>query len=131
MQQESQKIEVMIQAEIVVFKHWFKALGVSPVIRALQDKSAQIHEEIIGSLFNKLPNLNEREQKLIWKLTKSIANQLIHDPILRVRSLMGSNGENAIEMFSMLFALEEFIAPKDQLQRTQSIQQMPALELIN
>ena len=60
------------------------------------------------SLFNKLPDLSEREVKVIRKLTKSIVNQMLHDPINRIKEMAaGKNGEEALEMFVQFFALEE------------------------
>src|SRR5690606_25013667 len=96
--------------EMVVFQQWYKLLGVSPMIRALQEKAALIHKETMESLTNKLPDLNERELKVINKLSKSIVNQMLHDPILRVKELAAErHGDDAVKMFSHFFALEEFV----------------------
>lgn len=105
---EAAKVEVMIEEEIDVFNHWYKILGVGPVIGALQHKSAHIHSEIMESMLNRLPNLEAREIKVIRKLTKSIVNQMLHDPILRIKEMAAEkNGDEAIEMFIKTFALEE------------------------
>ncbi|MFD2612549.1 glutamyl-tRNA reductase [Paenibacillus gansuensis] len=106
--QEAAKIHRMIEDELEAYHHWYKMLGVSPVIRALQEKSAAIHEETMESLLKKLPDLDEREIKVIRKLTKSIVNQMLHDPINRVKEMAGEkHGEDAVDMFTKLFALEE------------------------
>ncbi len=105
---ESAKIETMIAAEMSAFELWYKLLGVSPVIRALQEKAADIHEETMISLLNKLPDLDERERKVIGKLTKSMMNQLMHDPILRIKELAAERGgEEAVQLFADLFGLEQ------------------------
>lgn len=105
---EAEKIEAMIEEELEAFKTWFKTLGVGPLIRALQEKAEDIHRETMGSLTKKLPGLDERELKVIHKLTKSMVNQMMHDPILRIKELAGEKkaGE-AMELFVKLFALEE------------------------
>jgi glutamyl-tRNA reductase len=109
--QEAVKIEAFIAEELEAFRQWYKTLGVVPLIRALQDKAAAIHEETMESLSNKLPDLNERELKVIRKLTKSIVNQMMHDPILRLKELAGEKrAEDAMEMFVKLFALEDALA---------------------
>lgn len=106
--QEAAKIELMIEREISDFNHWYKTLGVGPVIRALQEKSSSVHKEIMEDLFNKLPDLTERESKVIRKLTKSIVNQMMHDPINRIKEMSAErNGQEALEMFTQFFALEE------------------------
>lgn len=126
---EATKIEQMIHAEIAAFHSWVKTLGVTPLIYALQQKSAQIHQETMESMFKKLPDLDEHEKKVIRKLTKSIVNQMLHDPILRIKDMAGEkNGTEAMEMFTHIFALEERLkhaeeALKQQEQREQEQEQ--------
>ncbi|MGO4183237.1 glutamyl-tRNA reductase [Paenibacillus sp. TAF43_2] len=109
--QEAAKIEAMITEEIEVFEQWYKTLGVVPLIRTLQSKAAGIHEETMNSLTNKLPDLGEHELKVIRKLTKSIVNQMMQDPILRIKEMAGEKrADEAMDMFVKLFALEEDLA---------------------
>lgn len=112
--QEAAKIEVMIQDEKRLFDQWYKTLGVVPLIRALQTKAADIHEETMISMANKLPDLEEHELKVIRKLTKSIVNQMLQDPILRIKEMAGEKkGDEAMDMFVKLFALEEELTQKE------------------
>ncbi|CAM3501194.1 glutamyl-tRNA reductase [Marinicrinis lubricantis] len=105
--QEAAKIEQMIDSEIEAFNGWYKTLGVSPVIRALQEKAAAIHRETMDSMLNKLPELTDREIKVIRKLTKSIVNQMMHDPILNLKEMaVQKDADEAIAMFTKFFALE-------------------------
>ncbi|GAB6991424.1 glutamyl-tRNA reductase [Paenibacillus pini] len=105
---EAAKIEVMIQEEMDTFYQWLKTLGVRPAIRALQDKSVAIHEETLSSLFNKLPELDEHQRKVIRRLTKSIVNQMMHDPIHRIKEMTGGQqGAEALDFFTKIFALED------------------------
>lgn len=105
---ESQKIERMIAVELEEYDAWYKTLSVVPVIRALQEKSAAVHEEVMENLWRKLPDLDEHERKVIRKLTKSIVNQMLHDPILQIKDMAAErSGDEAVEMFSRIFALED------------------------
>lgn len=107
------QIERMIAEELQQFAKWQKTQAVGPVIRALQEKSNAIHEEVMISLFNKLPDLSEREQKLIRKLSKSIVNQMLHDPIENLKQLSATDdSETALKMFAQLFNLEIQIQPE-------------------
>ena len=107
---EAARIETMIAEELEAFLNWYKTLGVVPLIRALQEKASRIHEETMQSLMNKLPDLTEHERKVIRKLTKSIVNRMMHDPILRIKEMAGDKraGE-AKDLFIKLFALEEAV----------------------
>lgn len=112
---EAAKIETMIDTEMGVFEQWTKTLGVSPVISALQTKASQIHEETMDNMLKKLPDLDEREIKVIRKLTKSIVNQVLRDPILRIKEMAGErHGDEALELFTKLFALEETLEQQEQ-----------------
>lgn len=109
--QECAKIEKMIDLDIDAYNTWYRTLEVVPVIRALQEKSASVHEEVLENLWRKLPDLDERERKVIHKLTKSIVSQLIHDPILQIKDMAAQrSGHDAIEMFTKIFDLEKQVA---------------------
>ncbi|TXK84703.1 glutamyl-tRNA reductase [Paenibacillus sp. N3.4] len=117
---EAAKIEVMIDSEMVAFDQWTKTLGVSPLIQALQTKAGQIHEETMESMLKKLPELDDREIKVIRKLTKSIVNQVLRDPILRIKEMAGErHGDEALELFTKLFALEDTLEQQEQAQEAE------------
>ncbi|WP_018752339.1 glutamyl-tRNA reductase [Paenibacillus sanguinis] len=108
---EAVKIEAMIEEDMEAFGGWLHTLGVKPVIRALQEKGSDIHSATLDSLFNKLPELDERQRKVIRRLTKSIINQMLHDPINRVKELAGEQqGPEALDLFAHIFALEDRLA---------------------
>ena len=102
------EIMVMIQEEIIQFKEWFKTLGVVPVISALRKKAASIQEETMLSIENKMPNLTERERKILNKHTKSIINQLLKTPILQAKEMANSNAAaQELALFQQIFGIEE------------------------
>jgi glutamyl-tRNA reductase len=109
--QEIGKIEVMIHEEILSYEQWVKTLGVTPIIQALQLKSSLIHEETMDSLLKKIPDLDDREIKIIRKLTKSIVNQMLRDPILCIKEMSGErHADEALMLFTKIFALEDQLA---------------------
>jgi glutamyl-tRNA reductase len=124
--QESRKIEQMIKEEIREYEQWYKTLEVVPVIRALQEKSAAVHEEVMDNLWKKLPDLDEHERKVIRKLTKSIVNQMLHDPILRIKDMAAErSGDEAVEMFSRIFALEDTLKQQEERASVRSAEAEP------
>ncbi|XID93594.1 glutamyl-tRNA reductase [Paenibacillaceae bacterium WGS1546] len=105
---EAAIIEKMIAEEQEAYRQWYATLGVSPLIRALQDRAAAVHESTMDSMLRKLPDLDERQTKVIRKLTKSMVNQVIHDPILRIKELAAEKrSDEAMALFVQLFALED------------------------
>ena len=125
------QIEEMITGEVRQFKEWVQTLGVVPVIAALRKKASTIQEETMASIENKMPNLTERERKLLSKHTKSIINQLLKDPILQAKELATEkNAAEKLELFQQIFGIEEAVEVEIAQQRTsakQSSQQLSTL----
>ena len=110
----AEKIELMIESEIVDFNQWINLLGVVPVISSLREKSLTIQKETMESIERKLPHLSERDKKVLNKHTKSIINQLLKDPILYAKELADEpNAKEQLNNFVKIFHLEELI--EDQL----------------
>ncbi|KKI92290.1 glutamyl-tRNA reductase [Bacillus sp. SA1-12] len=116
----AEKIELMIEAEIVEFKQWINTLGVVPVISALRQKALTIQAETMQSIERKMPNLTERERKLLSKHTKSIINQLLRDPIVKVKELSAEpNAEESLDLFMKIFNIEEDVEELVQKERAE------------
>ncbi|MFF2286050.1 glutamyl-tRNA reductase [Peribacillus butanolivorans] len=110
----AEKIELMIESEIVDFNQWINLLGVVPVISSLREKSLSIQKETMESIERKLPHLSERDKKVLNKHTKSIINQMLKDPILYAKELADEpNAKEQLNNFVKIFHLEELI--KEQL----------------
>ncbi|OQR53654.1 glutamyl-tRNA reductase [Bacillus sp. CDB3] len=104
---EAEKIQFMIEEEMVLFKTWLSTLGVVPLISALRDKALAIQSDTMESLERKIPNLSDREKKVISKHTKSIINQLLKDPILVAKELAAEEGASEkLALFAKIFDLE-------------------------
>lgn len=109
-EQAAQQITNMIEQEVVQFKDWFATLGVVPVISALRKKANQIQQETMMSIENKMPDLTERERKILNKHTKSIINQLLKEPILQAKELANSPKANQqLQLFQQIFGIEEAV----------------------
>ncbi|MDF2815864.1 MAG: glutamyl-tRNA reductase [Paenibacillus sp.] len=123
---EADKIDSMIEVEIASFEQWYKMLGVGPVIQALQEKANTIHQETMENLLLKLTDLDEREAKIIRKLTKSMMNQMMRDPILRIKELAGErNGEQALNLFTDLFALDSEPVTVEAKNKAEAVKRLP------
>ncbi len=104
---EAEKIEIMIDNEMAEFKSWLNTLGVVPIISSLRSKALTVQEETMASLERKLPNLSDREKKVLSKHMKSIVNQLLRDPIIAAKEIAAEpDSEETLELFTRIFALE-------------------------
>ena len=105
----SQIVE-MIDGEVFEFNKWMATLGVVPVITALRKKAATIQQETMASIENKMPDLSERERKILSKHTKSIINQLLKDPILQAKEMATSvQAAEQLKLFQQIFGIEEAV----------------------
>ncbi|WP_394137547.1 glutamyl-tRNA reductase [Cytobacillus oceanisediminis] len=107
----AEKIQLMIEGEIVDFKQWLNLLGVVPVISALREKALAIQSETMTSIERKLPHLSDRDKKVLNKHTKSIINQLLKDPILQAKEMAGQkDSEQALDLFVKIFNIDELVS---------------------
>lgn len=103
----AQLIATQIEDELLSFHNWLDLLEVIPLIRALREKSLAIQERTLTSISNKIPDLSERELKVLEKHTQSIINQLIAEPIEYVKMIGGREDAKELKaIFSDTFGLE-------------------------
>ncbi|TWI57076.1 glutamyl-tRNA reductase [Halalkalibacter nanhaiisediminis] len=120
---EAEKIEIMIEAEIDEFKSWLNTLGVVPIITALRTKALVVQAETMESIERKLPHLSERDKKVLRKHTKSIVNQLLRDPVTRVKELAAQpDADEALDLFTKIFALEGELTVQEEDARIEEVE---------
>lgn len=113
----------MIGHEVIQFKDWVSTLGVVPVISALRKKANRIQEETMTSIENKMPDLTERERKILNKHTKSIINQLLKEPILQAKEMANSPKANEqLRLFQQIFGIEEAVEAEVQEMTKQELE---------
>ncbi|MCD5323754.1 MULTISPECIES: glutamyl-tRNA reductase [Pontibacillus] len=119
----AEAIEVMIEGEIVEFKEWLQTLGVVPVISALRQKALTIQADTMKSIERKMPDLTEREKKVLSKHTKSIINQMLKQPILQAKEYSAQpNADQNLDMFMQIFGIEEEVQQEIQKQNEKNRQ---------
>lgn len=107
---EAEKINVLIEEELAAFKQWQNERAAIPLIAAVQKKAGDIQQSVMQSLQNKLPNLSEREIKLLQKHTMSIVNQMLREPIRQLKEMaVEPEAEMYLAVFSRIFGLEPFL----------------------
>lgn len=106
--QEASKIEKWILEEQESFSEWLRMLGVIPLIRGMREKAISIQEEAVERIERKLPDLTEHEKRVVRKMTKSIINQMLRDPISRIKELANHpDREEVYRMVEYIFAMDD------------------------
>lgn len=120
----AEQIELGLEYEIVDFKEWITNLGVVPVLSALREKGLAIQAETFASINRKIPDLTDREQKVISKHTKSIVNQMIKEPIIQAKEMAGrKDSEELLALFIDIFGIDDQVKTEvvHRIQRTKKI----------
>lgn len=108
--EEAKKIELMIYEAMDGFKEWINMLGVVPVIQAMRSRALEIQEDTFDSLNRKLPDLGEREKKVISKHMKSIINQMLRDPITYTKEISNDpNRDVHLEEIEKMFNIKDTV----------------------
>jgi glutamyl-tRNA reductase len=81
-QEAAVQAERLVAAEALKFMEWLKTLGVFPTIAALQEKAQAICQQEVKKTLAHLGPLTPEQIQALEVLTRSVANKLLHDPII-------------------------------------------------
>jgi glutamyl-tRNA reductase len=84
--QEAVKAERIVQEEVIKFEKWLRTLNVVPTIVALREKAEEIVQTELKKSRSALEDLNPVQREAINALTRSIAEKVVNDPILFLKS---------------------------------------------
>lgn len=82
---EADKAEAIIDDEIETFERWQSSLDSVPTIVAIREKADALKNEELEKIFNKLPDLGEKEKKAVEQLATTLVNKLIHPPMVALK----------------------------------------------
>lgn len=77
--------EAIIAEEAKEFMIWLKTQFVIPVISKLKGRGQEIKEKELRRAYNRLGEISKHDRKVISSLANSIINQLLHDPVTRLK----------------------------------------------
>ncbi len=86
-QQEASRVNQMIEEQVAAFKTWLSSQNGVRIIASLQQKATEVQESVLDSLFHKLPDLDDKQKKIIQKHMASVVHQLLRDPILATKQI--------------------------------------------
>lgn len=117
----AKKAEKIINREAHNFQTWLDTRMVVPLISALKDKAEQIRQEQLNRALEKLKNLNDKEKKAVENLSRNIINNLLREPVLRLKEAAGrENTEDYLLYLSELFALDLDLKRDDKIENSKN-----------
>jgi len=106
-EREIPKVETILAEETAAFLHWQRSLGVKPTITTFRRQFDAIRRRELERALNRLPNLSEREQKIVAELSHRLMNKFLHPPTARLRAeAANGNGFLYARALHELFGLE-------------------------
>lgn len=97
----------IIEEELDSFMRWLSTRFVVPTITALKKRAEEIRHRELCRAFNRLGDLDDRDKKIISSLANSIINQLLHNPVIRLKQYaLTPEGHLYTEILQNLFNLE-------------------------
>ncbi|MDH6363373.1 glutamyl-tRNA reductase [Enterococcus sp. PF1-24] len=101
-------IEAEISKAVTDFFQWENQLGIIPLVKELRLQTLAAEEAAMASLLRKLPDLKEREIKVIRKHMKSIVNQTLRTPIKEIKEMaIQEDAQHDIAVVKRIFGLEK------------------------
>lgn len=108
------EIRDMIDVEVLHFTKWLKTKHVFPTIEAVTNKGKAIQQKTLQSMYNKMPNLTEREKEILDKHTQSIVNQILKDAIHTMKDVVQTDPpEASLRLIQQLFGVEQDVAAEE------------------
>lgn len=106
---ELNKIQLLLNNEIELFKEWYKERNAVPYLKAYNEKQEKIRKETLDSLYKKFPNFSIREQKKLEKHLDSVIHQLTKESTRTFKEIAknfsSKESETKLEEFSKQIGL--------------------------
>ena len=105
-EKEARKAESIVENEVAEFVRWYRSLALTPTIVALRQKFEEIRAKELEKALSRMPNLPEKERKLLEGLTAAIVNKIIHPPVTRLKTVNDETlAESYLDALQTLFEL--------------------------
>lgn len=111
-QDESTKVQVIIEEELREFFTWWGSLQAVPAIKALRSKAENVRQGEIARMGGRLAALSKTELDLVDSLTRAIANKILHKPIVALKSKAAAGDGASLEIAKEILGLQEEEDPR-------------------
>ncbi|HUN77983.1 MAG TPA: glutamyl-tRNA reductase [Solirubrobacteraceae bacterium] len=105
--EELPQAQEIVEEEIRRFARWLGQLEVLPTVSALREHGAQVVEQVLAENDGRWESVSPRDLVRIEALARTIANRLLHEPTIRLRSLSDARRHTTLQVVRELFALRD------------------------
>jgi glutamyl-tRNA reductase len=104
---EVPRAEQIVEEEIRRFAGWLGQLDVLPTVSALREHGDAIVAQVLAENDGRWESASPRDLVRVEALARSIANRILHEPTIRLRSLSETRSHASLQLVRELFALQE------------------------
>jgi glutamyl-tRNA reductase len=104
---EARKAEGIVEEEIQAFAVWLGSLEVMPTVAALRSLADEVVAGVLRENETRWEALSEKDRARVEAVAKAVANRLLHEPTLRVKSSGAEHRHARMQVLRELFGLEE------------------------
>ncbi len=95
----------ILETEVKNLEERLSARQVGPQIHSLRQRAEAVRRRELRRLFARLPDLTDREKRLIEAMSATLMNKLLADPTIRVREAAIAGDGDLMAAFAQLFRL--------------------------
>lgn len=99
--------EAIVEEEIHRFAGWLGQLEALPTVSALREHGDTIVEQVLGENDGRWESASPRDLVRVEALARSIANRILHEPTIRLRSLSEARSHASLQLVRELFGLRD------------------------
>ena len=104
---EVPRAEQIVEEEIHRFAGWLGQLDALPTVSALREHGDAIVAQVLAENDGRWESTSPRDLVRVEALARSIANRILHEPTIRLRSLSETRSHASLQLVRELFALRE------------------------
>lgn len=107
------RVEIVPQAEEIVeeeikrFARWLGQLEALPTVSALREHADRLVEQVLAENRGRWEAATQRDIARVEAIAKAIANRLLHEPTIRLRSLSEQRSHASLQIVRELFGLDD------------------------
>lgn len=105
--EEIPQAQEIVEDEIRRFARWLGQLEVLPTVSALREHGSTIVEQVLAENDGRWESVSPRDLVRIEALARTVANRLLHEPTIRLRSLAENRSHTTLQIVRELFGLRE------------------------
>jgi len=103
---EAARGERIVIEETMKFVDWMAGMEVTPTIVAIRKKADAICQSELERTLGNIPDLSPKVRKSVEKMAAAIANKMLHDPILHIKSEHQGDKGKKLALVRQIFGLD-------------------------